>query len=462
MKILSLILTFALGIAPLARAQTTYASAAAQAKADMEQAERELADLRNRIAEERVPLAQELNELEIAIIRKRQEHQRVRLLSDSTQTDLRALEAEVEARAKDNSYMRGLMNQYINSFTSRVHPAEIQFFQDRTTEVGLIVDNPNLPDDEKFAAQVSVINLALERLQNQIGGELLNGSALVEGNVVKEGDILVMGPVGLFNSADGVNTGVLELVPNSTYPLVIPVANSFHAGIEAATSAGVGRIPVDASGGEAIRLINVRDTFLEHIGKGGVVMYPLLSLAGIALIIAIFKFFEISSVKRPPSGTVQQVLNHLNKGEDDRALSVASGITGPFGDVLVAGVKHAREEKELLEEVLYERLLAAQPKLERLLAFIALTAAAAPLLGLLGTVTGMIRTFQLITVFGTGDARQLSSGISEALITTEFGLYIAVPSLLAHALLARLAKGRLSDIEQTSVALVNGLETHKS
>ena len=74
-----------------------------------------------------------------------------------------------------------------------------------------------------------------------------------------------------------------------------------------------------------------------------------------------------------------------------------------------AGVEHHDEEKELLEEV-HERLLAAQPKLERF-AFIALTAGAAPLLGLLGTVTGMIKTFKLITVFGTGDA-SLSSGIS--------------------------------------------------
>jgi len=284
----------------------------------------------------------------------------------------------------------------------------------------------------------------------------------VEGGIVKEGNILVMGPVGLYTSADGTNTGILELVPNSTYPLAIPVESQFEAGVRDTTANGVGNIPVDASGGEAIRLLQVKDTFLEHVGKGGVVIYPLLSLAAIALIISIFKYFEISSVKRPPPGTVQQILNHLNKGEDDKALSIASGITGPFGSVLTAGVKHAREEKELLEEILYERLLAAQPKLERLLAFVALTAAASPLLGLLGTVTGMIRTFQLITVFGTGDASLLSSGISEALITTEFGLFIAIPSLLAHALLSRLAKGKLSGIEQASVALVNGLEVRKS
>ena len=156
------------------------------------------------------------------------------------------------------------------------------------------------------------------------------------------------------------------------------------------------------------------------------------------------------------------ILNHLNRGEKDEALAKASSVSGPFGALLVAGVNHADEEKELLEEILYERLLATQPKLERLLAFIALTAGAAPLLGLLGTVTGMIQTFKLITVFGTGDAKSLSSGISEALITTEFGLYVAIPALLAQALLSRKAKGTLSEMEQTSVAFVNGLAPRRA
>ena len=91
--------------------------------------------------------------------------------------------------------------------------------------------------------------------------------------------------------------------------------------------------------------------------------------------------------------------------------------------------------------------------------FIAVVAATAPLMGLLGTVTGMIKTFKLITVFGTGDARSLSSGISEALVTTEFGLCVAIPALIIHALLLRRTKGVLASMEQTAVAFKNGLET---
>ena len=102
-------------------------------------------------------------------------------------------------------------------------------------------------------------------------------------------------------------------------------------------------------------------------------------------------------------------------------------------------------------------LEAPVPKLERLLPFLSLTAATSPLLGLLGTVTGMINTFKLITVFGTGAPKRLSSGISEALVTPEYGLIIAVPCLLLFALLSRKAKGILASMEQTAVGFVNGL-----
>ena len=86
-----------------------------------------------------------------------------------------------------------------------------------------------------------------------------------------------------------------------------------------------------------------------------------------------------------------------------------------------------------------------------------LTAATAPLLGLLGTVTGIIKTFKLMEVFGAGDPKPLISGISEALITTELGLVLAIPALIAHALLSRRVAGVLARLEKLSIAFVNGL-----
>jgi biopolymer transport protein ExbB len=131
------------------------------------------------------------------------------------------------------------------------------------------------------------------------------------------------------------------------------------------------------------------------------------------------------------------------------------------GALLKAAVENYDRDKGHVEEVLFQKLIEAQPRLERFLPFIAVTAATAPLLGLLGTVTGMIKTFQLITIFGTGDAKSLSTGISEALITTEFGLIVAIPSLIFHALLSRKAKGVISSMERTSIGFINGMPSRK-
>jgi biopolymer transport protein ExbB len=126
--------------------------------------------------------------------------------------------------------------------------------------------------------------------------------------------------------------------------------------------------------------------------------------------------------------------------------------------MLAAGVEHMGEPAELVEEVMYEHGMSARLKLQRFLPFVAICASSAPLLGLLGTVTGIMNTFKLITVFGTGDVKTLSSGISEALITTEYGLIVAIPSLLLHAFLSRKAKAIGDDMDKAAIAFLNELK----
>ena len=201
----------------------------------------------------------------------------------------------------------------------------------------------------------------------------------------------------------------------------------------------------------------LKDTIIEHIEKGGVVMYPILTLAFVALAISLFKVIELLSVKKASPQDLETILDHLRSGRKEDALNFARGVKGPSGRMLTAAMESIDAEEDLIEEILYEQMLGTRPKLERFLPFIAVTAATAPLLGLLGTVTGMINTFKLITIFGTGDARQLSSGISEALITTEFGLIIAIPTLIIHALLSRMSKSVLGSMERTAVGFINGL-----
>ena len=154
---------------------------------------------------------------------------------------------------------------------------------------------------------------------------------------------------------------------------------------------------------------------------------------------------------------MQTIIQSIESDDTKSAQNKASEIEGIGGELLKTAVENYEIKRGSLEEILYEKILSAQPVLERFLPFMALTAAAAPLLGLLGTVTGMIKTFNLITIFGTGDAKSLSSGISEALVTTELGLVVAIPSLILHGLLSRMAKQKIGDLEQISVSFINGI-----
>ncbi|MEM9159671.1 MAG: MotA/TolQ/ExbB proton channel family protein [Verrucomicrobiota bacterium] len=441
---------------------TTFAqsfdSIAAGAKKDLLDAERELADLRNRIADEKIPISKRLTQVEAESQEVNKEFDRVVRAADNVTVDLNTLGDKVKARRDDNIFVKNMMSSYVQSFSTNLHQAELATYADMINEATNIVDRPGAEERDILAAQVKVLDSALDRVLEIKGGNKFSGKALGNRGIEVSGNFVLIGPYAFFG--DGAeNVGFAERQINAALPIVVNkgIGEELTGIIANLTDTGTADFPFDPTKGDALKLKFTQESLAEHIQKGGITMVPLLGMAFFALVISIFKLFEISSVKRPKAGSIQQILDHLNNGNKQGALEIANSVDGPFGDLLVAGVENADKEKELLEEVLYERLLAAQPKLERLIAFVALTAAAAPLLGLLGTVTGMIDTFRAITVFGTGDPKTLSGGISVALITTEYGLIVAIPSLLLQALLSKLAKGKLSEMEQASVAFVNGL-----
>ena len=179
-----------------------------------------------------------------------------------------------------------------------------------------------------------------------------------------------------------------------------------------------------------------------------------------ALVIGVLKWIQLSRFRLAKESDLRTVLRHIEQGSSEKALAHARTLPGPAGELLATAVEHCEEKKEYIEEILYERILAARTKLERGIPFLALTATTGPLLGLLGTVMGMIATFKLISSFGSGDPKVLAAGISEALIATASGMSVAIPSLLFHALLNRMAKGIIASMEQTSVGFINGVPEH--
>lgn len=445
-----------------ANAQKTFAQVTSEAKAELIAAEKELSALRESIASAKIPLSNDLTRLESQVIEFRKDRDEKKKITDNRDLTLSDLRNKVKLRSDENIYLRNTMAAYVKQFSTRIHAAELQEYKEIADTAEQLAENESASDSEKLSAQLKVVTASLARVRDIMGGTTIKGDAIGKNGVQVSGTFVLAGPFAYFGDG-GENIGFAEGDhTNVGYPLVVSrgVPEPVIASIATLTSTGSGMIPVDPTEGDALKLALVQETLIEHIKKGGVVMIPLLAMFFVAILLSILKFFEIRSVQSPKAGTLQRILDSLNSGNKQDALAAANSVDGPFGDLLVAGVEHADQDKELLEEVLYERLLAAQPKLERFIAFIALTAAASPLLGLLGTVTGMIDTFKAITVFGTGDPATLSDGISVALITTEYGLIVAIPCLLSQALLSRIAKGKLGEMEQASVAFVNGLKKH--
>lgn len=438
--------------------------ASASAKADLEDALQRYGKLQEAIKAEKIPLSKSLNELKSDLREKRRDAERAQRFKDNSTVDLNSLQDRVDKRQEQLDYVANLVSDYGERFERDIALPEQQLYKDEIENFRAAADSP-LADEElgkamRLLDQVFILNTSINRFKEVIGGQVFAGDAVVSDGEVESGKYLLLGPTNYFASSVSEEAGVT--VKSGLLPPVISIDKELDLLIRNTIQAGSGNLPLDPSLGSALAIAAQEETVWEHIQKGGIWIWPILFFAFLATITAIFKAFEIYRVKMPRPGSLHDILKAINEGDSKKALELAKAVEGPARDMLVDAVEHSDETKELVEEVMYERMLEVQPKLERLLPFIAVTAATAPLMGLLGTVTGMINTFKLITIFGTGDAKQLSSGISEALVTTEFGLIVAIPSLIMHALLNRRAQGVMANMERMAVAFVNGLSVSRS
>jgi biopolymer transport protein ExbB len=165
------------------------------------------------------------------------------------------------------------------------------------------------------------------------------------------------------------------------------------------------------------------------------------------------------SVDAPP--VVRAFLENVYHGAWSKADLAVKSLKAPARELFEIGLQYYDSPKEILEEHLQSVLLRQRLHFERRLPLLAVIATAAPLMGLLGTVVGMVKTFALITVFGTGNAGKLASGISEVLVATELGLVVAIPTLIAHGFLSQRIQKNLSLLERYALEFVTAAETAK-
>ena len=437
-------------------AKGDFDSAAGSIQEKLEKSVAELNKLREEMAEEKVPLSRKLSDIEGELSNVRLEYQKTTRLLDSRTLDISNLRSEIKSREQEAAYLSNLLGEYIRNFESRLHITEIQRYTEPLDIAKLAPENTNLSAQKIYEAQTSLLSVSLDHLYDVIGGTRFKGSATDSSGSIHNGTFVLIGPSALFMSDDGKHIGTAEQRLGSLEPTIIEFANI--AETEAAAKLftdSTGFFPLDPTLGNAHKIENTKESFIDHVKKGGLVMIPIFILAGLAILVALFKWLSMLLLRKPSKRSISQLLNAVAEHDEDDIQVKIKKIKGPVGKMLTAGVEHIKQPRELIEEVMYEKVLATRLKLDRFLPFIAISAASAPLLGLLGTVTGIINTFKLITVFGSGDVKTLSGGISEALITTEFGLIVAIPSLLIHAFLSRKAKGVINEMEKAAVAFIN-------
>ncbi len=199
----------------------------------------------------------------------------------------------------------------------------------------------------------------------------------------------------------------------------------------------------------------------ELVKAGGWLMIPIVSCSIVAAAICIERFWTLRTNLIAPKNLLSQVWNWIRNNEMDAQRMRELRISSPLGQILAAGISSHRRGRELMKESIEEVANHVVHELERYLNTLGTVAAVSPLLGLLGTVIGMIKVFTAIKLEGTGNAAILAGGISEALITTAAGLTVAIPSLFFYRYFQRKVDELVIYMEQEALKLVEVLNVDK-
>ena len=319
--------------------------------------------------------------------------------------------------------------QFMLSLTNIEFPERIEFLGDLAERKSL-----DLPTTEE-----------LERLWYEILNELNQSGKVKSYNadiLTKSGELVnqdVM-RIGVFNSVS--NGDYLNLVAEQNlleYLAKQPERSIRRSVKKLQNSDDYREVFIDPTRGSLLTKLIDRDTWIERINAGGFVGYVIIIILILGLTMGVLRFKFLDE----ESKSINKELETNNFSEDS--------ILGKLNSIYS---KYSGNNPEDLESQLEDILAKATPPLEKNLSVIKLLAAVAPLLGLLGTVIGMIETFQAITLFGTGDPKLMAGGISQALVTTMLGLIAAVPLLFVHNILDSRSRAISQIYEEQAIGLL--------
>lgn len=309
-------------------------------------------------------------------------------------------------------------------------------FPDRTKTLGTIVDAKALPS----MAELEQLWFTLQQEMTESGKVVsFNGEILSAKGEPRKANII---RIGTFNAvADGqylnylAETGKLADLPRQPEGKFLDLANEISQ-----AKTGQADIGIDPTRGAILGMLIQTPDFGERVQQGGLIGYITMVLGIVGFIYGVFRLIQLTL-------TGNKMFKQMN--------STTLSDDNPLGRVLAVAEKSNTEDTENLELLLDEAITREVPVLEKGLPIIKLIAAIGPLLGLLGTVTGMIVTFQTISLYGSGDPKMMAEGISQALVTTVQGLCVAIPLLFLHSIVASRSRTLVQILDEQTAGLIS-------
>jgi len=307
----------------------------------------------------------------------------------------------------------------------------------------------NLSSKMSSATELPTIR-ELEGLWYELQREMVAGSEIVSfnANVINldgESENCKVTRVGLYNAiCDG---RYLEYIGSKGQYAFLgkQPEGRYVSSAKKLSNADVGEVikfgvdPTGPVGGSLLANLIQNPSLMERVNQGREVGYIIIFVGMIGIAIAFWKLFTLYT---------------MGVAVTKQAKSKTHDKSNPLGRVLAVGEEHMNKDIETLELRLAEAIMAERPAIERGIPVVKIISVVAPLAGLLGTVTGMIVTFQQITLFGTGDPKIMAGGISQALVTTVLGLVVAIPTTLLHSFANSSARGIINVLEEQSTGIV--------
>lgn len=397
---------------------------------DIQKSKAQLRKVEKKLLEEKSKLTETLREQQIKVLELQEKTSAVIRSQDDSRMSVDQLKQRLALWKNQSSYQKNSLLSYFNDHTVSAY----------------------LDADPTQDILIGALTERLNKLDHEVNPNIENASVALRNGRIESASVLNIGPVHWYNSTVVEQSGLLEQRQDGMLEVVYEFEDDKTSIFEHLHQTQKASLAFDPSLGAALK-VKEGDGVTGHIAKGGVWAIPIIFFALLALGIAVYKAIQLARLPKISPMLSERVERYVDNGADATSgeIPLLHELKGAQKQLVEITLGTASPEKR--DDLFVVFLLENKHRLEKMLGIIAITASVAPLLGLLGTVSGMIKTFNMMTLFGSGDPSIVSGGISEALITTELGLIVAIPALLLNAMLLKVIRSYQGKLEGDAIKL---------